>query len=220
MKMKMPLMLSRTRTLEHKIDEFFDKVVFAGLLFRKSLNLYLQQGICDEYRTAMHEVEVLESQGDSLRREIEASLYRDTLIPDMRGDVLSLLEDADKLINRYEATLFKFDIEQPEFPAEYMQVLHQLLDTVCESVEQVIHACRAFFRDIAAVRDYTSKVQWRESEADKLSTQFLRRIFASSELDLAQKMHLRYFVERIDEIANVAEDLSDSLAIYAIKRRI
>ena len=63
-------------------------------------------------------------------------------------------------------------------------------------------------------------MQWLESEADKLSTQFLRRIFASSELDLAQKMHLRYFVERIDEIANVAEDLSDSLAIYAIKRRI
>ena len=48
----------------------------------------------------------------------------------------------------------------------------------------------------------------------------MRRIFASSELDLAQKMHLRYFVERIDEIANVAEDLSDSLTIYAIKRRI
>jgi hypothetical protein len=33
-------------------------------------------------------------------------------------------------------------------------------------------------------------------------------------------MHLRYFVERIDELANSAEDVADALQIYTIKRRI
>ena len=33
-------------------------------------------------------------------------------------------------------------------------------------------------------------------------------------------MHIRYFVERIDDIANKAEDLADTLLIYTIKRRL
>jgi len=220
MKLKRPSLLSRAVRLERRIDDFFDKVVQAGLLFRAALDLYLTEGSSDEYRAKMAAVEQLESQGDKLRREIEAELYQNTLIPDLRSDVLSILEDVDKLINRYEATLFKFDIEQPHFPAEQHQVLRRLLDTVCESVEQVILASRAFFRDIRSVRDYTTKVQWLETEADKLSTRLLRELFRSPELDLAQRMHLRYFVERIDDLANAAEDISDRLTIYAIKRRI
>ncbi len=33
-------------------------------------------------------------------------------------------------------------------------------------------------------------------------------------------MHLRYFVERVDEAANASEDVADELAIYTIKRRL
>ena len=80
-------------------------------------------------------------------------------------------------------------------------------------------AARAFFRDIEAVRDHASKVIFLETEADKIGTKLQRAIF-SSDLPLERKIHLRYFVERIDELANAAEDVADALAIYAIKRRI
>ncbi len=33
-----------------------------------------------------------------------------------------------------------------------------------------------------------------------------------------QKMHLRYFVEKIDRICDQAEDIADEIQIYAIKR--
>ena len=32
-------------------------------------------------------------------------------------------------------------------------------------------------------------------------------------------MHIRYFIERIDNISNEAEDLADLLQIFTIKRR-
>ena len=57
------------------------------------------------------------------------------------------------------------------------------------------------------------------SSADKISTKLKRAVFAS-DLDLAHKTQLRYFVERIDELANEAEDIADYLAIYTIKRKI
>jgi len=57
-----------------------------------------------------------------------------------------------------------------------------------------------------------------EKEADKGSTKLKRQIFAS-DIDLDHKWHLRHFVELIDTIADVSEDVADRLAIYAIKRR-
>ncbi|MBB1486146.1 DUF47 domain-containing protein [Oceanospirillum sediminis] len=220
MKLRFPSMLSRASQLENQLDDFFDKVVVATLIFRNSLELYLNHGICDEYREKLREVETIESKADQLRRDIEVALYHHTLIPELRSDVLALLEEVDKLINRVEACLFKFEIEQPQFPEQHKESVRRLLQTVCECMDQIIYACRAFFRDQNSVKDYSAQVQWLESEADKLSTSLLRAVFRDEQLDLAQRIHLRYFVERIDDLANAAEDISDSLTIYAIKRGI
>jgi uncharacterized protein (UPF0335 family) len=47
----------------------------------------------------------------------------------------------------------------------------------------------------------------------------LKRAVFASDLELAHKTQLRYFVERVDELANEAEDIADYLAIYTIKRQ-
>jgi uncharacterized protein Yka (UPF0111/DUF47 family) len=57
-----------------------------------------------------------------------------------------------------------------------------------------------------------------EKEADKLSTNLKKQIF-SSKRELALKLHLREFVDRIDSIADHVEDVADRLTIYAIKRQ-
>ena len=62
----------------------------------------------------------------------------------------------------------------------------------CEAVEAVVLASRAFFRNIEAVGDHNHKVVYFETEADKASTRLKRKIF-ESDLDLANKIHLREF---------------------------
>ena len=51
-----------------------------------------------------------------------------------------------------------------------------------------------------------------------MSTNLKKQIF-SSKMELALKLHLREFVDRIDSIADHAEDVADRLTIYAIKRQ-
>ena len=41
-----------------------------------------------------------------------------------------------------------------------------------------------------------------------------------SDLSLDQKLQARYFIDRIDEIANLAEDTVDKIFIYTLKRSI
>ena len=67
--------------------------------------------------------------------------------------------------------------------------------------------------------DHNHKVLFFEKEADKTSTKLKRKIFDSS-MDLSSKLHLRHFVENIDNIADWAEDVADRLTIYVIKRTI
>lgn len=215
---KMTHLFGGTRALEDQIDEFFDKVTEAGLVFEKAIGIYLAEGVNGTYDGFLDQEQEIESREDALRRSIESELFARTLIPDLRADVMTMLEDTDGIVNMFQANLFRLSIQQPDIPAEFHSGFRDLTETVIKCVESVVLAARAFFRDMNAVRDHATLTIFLESEADKLSTRLQRSVF-SSDLPLERKMHIRYFIERIDDIANEAEDLADSLQIYTIKRR-
>ena len=216
---KVSHLFSGTRSLENQIDEFLDKVSESGMVFDRAIRVYLNQGPSEEFNNFLNQAANIERRGDDLRRAVEAELYVRTLIPDLRADVLALLENMDHLINVYEGDLFRISIQSPDIPDEFHSGFIELTETVVSCVDSVVLAARAFFRDIDAVRDHSSKTIFLETEADKTGTKLQRAIFASA-LPLERKMHLRYFVERIDELANSAEDVADALQIYTIKRRV
>ena len=207
-----------TRALEDQIDEFFDKVTEAGFVFEKAVGIYLSEGANGVYDGFLDQEREIESREDALRRAIESELFARTLIPDLRADVMTMLEATDGIVNMFQANLYRLSIQQPDIPAEFHAGFRGLAETVIACVDSAVLAARAFFRDMNSVRDHATRTIFLESEADKLSTRLQRSVF-SSELPLERKMHIRYFIERIDDIANEAEDLADSLQIFTIKRR-
>ena len=207
----------RTRLIEARIDEFLDHISEAGIIFRRAVKGYLRSGPEEEFDDAMLHIDNIESRADELRRTIEAELYERTLIPDLRADVLTLLEDMDNLINVCEANCYRFSIETPEIPEEFHNDFNNLTETASECIDAVVMASRAYFRNIEAVRDHTHKVILLESEADKISTKLKRAVFASN-IPKVEKLHLRHFVDRIDELPNAAEDIADQLGIFTVKR--
>ncbi|HED15006.1 MAG TPA: DUF47 family protein [Gammaproteobacteria bacterium] len=212
-------LLGRHRAMEAQLDEFLDQITKASLTFLSAIECYLLANDEREFDHYLTQVEKIESHGDNLRRTIEVELYQQTLIPDLRGDVMRLLEDLDGLINICQGNLFRFSIQQPQIPAECNSGYLQLTKTVITCVEAVVLASRAFFRDISAIRDHIAKVMFYETEADRISTAIQRTVFASK-LALEEKRQLCYFVEHIDNLANAAEDVGDTITIYAIKRRL
>ncbi len=214
--MKRLAIFNKTRELEGQIDEFFDKVGDGALSFKLGIRNYLA-GESGPFEEKLHQVNEIESEGDTLRREIERKLYAQALIPDARGDVLGLLENMDQILNKCEGPMWQFAIERPEIPEKFRDDYNSLLDATVASVDQLVMAARAFFRDAESVSDHMHKVLFYEKEADKISTRLKMAIFAG-DMELARKAQLRNFVEHIDNIADAAEDVADRLAIYAIKR--
>ncbi len=207
-----------SRSVETKIDGFFDTVAEGGMVYRAGVKAYLAGDTAD-FQDAIKSIDKLESQADELSREVEAHLYSHSLIPEHRGDVLGLLENSDDIIDTAKTCLYQFSVEQPSVPEEFHDGYCKLADAGCAAVEAVIVSARAFFNDVRAVKDNLFKVHHYEKEADGISDRLKRSIFAS-DLDLAHKIHLRNFAMNVEKISDKAEDVADRLAIYAIKRMI
>ena len=212
-------LFGQTKQLEREIDQFVDILSEVGLVFKSIVSLYLNNGNTDKFDEMVKQVSGMESKADKITKEVERTLYEETLIPDARSDVLRLLEHMDELIGMYQGNCYHFSIQKPDFPKEFHEDLINLSETVVSCVESLCLTVRSFFRDTKSVRDNAHKVTFYEKESDMQFSSLARKIF-DSDLPLDQKMHLRYFVEKIDRICDQAEDIADEIQIYAIKRSI
>lgn len=209
----------KTRALEGEIEDFLDRLSTASLIFKHAIDIYLRDGATEEFNEKLSHVNGLESEADTLRRSIERQLYAHTLIPESRGDVLGLIENLDKILNKIEGALWNFSIETPDIHEDYHADFRTLTEMSVLSVEHLVIASRAFFVNVEDASNHNHKVMFYEKETDKIGTKLKRAIF-SSDMVLAQKAHVRNFVEHIDNIADLSEDVADRLAIYIIKRTV
>ncbi|MBN2492697.1 MAG: DUF47 family protein [Planctomycetes bacterium] len=209
----------RTRAMAATIDEFLDMVGEAGLAFEKGVHHYLEHGLDAVIEEKLAQISHLEGRADALQRTIETVLHTEMLIPDARGDVLSLLDDLDSLLDSIKSAFLALTIEHPAIPREHHDAMRELVTVSTRAVASAVSASRAYFRDIRAVRDHIHKIAFFEREADHTAIRLNRQIFAS-DLPLERKMHLRDCVRSIDELADEAEGVGDHLAIYAVKRSL
>lgn len=214
----MDLLLRKTRQLEGQIDEYLDHVVRGALIFKEGIKCYLR-GQMDQFAVHMKDLEAMESGGDTLRRSIETRLYLETLIPESRGDVLGLLESSDRVLNRITETLAQFDVEVPDMVEDTKPLYLDLTDAAMATVECMVSAVRAYFREPDKVRDYINKAMFYERQSDSVGDRIKRNIFRM-DLPLSRKIHMRYFTYHIEAIADEAEDVCDRLAIATIKRSL
>lgn len=209
-----------TSKIISRIEEFMNVVDESSLIFKEGIENYLADDSMN-FQDNIEAIDYKEGIADDLRREIEDSLYRYSLIPDFRGDVMQLLERLDDLIDTAKEILSQFDTESPDIPGSLHREFIKLSDLSVKSVEAAVMSSKAFFRDVKLAREKIHRVYFYEKEADKISADIKRIVFKDmKDLDLSHKQHLRYFAYKIEELSNIAEDIADMLRIFVIKRSV
>ncbi|MBK7594661.1 MAG: DUF47 family protein [Gemmatimonadetes bacterium] len=214
----MTILFRQSRELEAEIDEYLDLILQGGLLFRQGVKCFLDHRL-EEFEQRLEELRGIERRGDTLRRGIESKLYLHTLIPESRGDVLGLLESADEVLNVVTSTLLRFSIELPALLDDLNPLFLDLADNAIAAVDAMVGGCRAYFRNLSAVRDHIARTQGLREEVNRLAETYVRAAF-QRDLRLSHKNQLRYFVAHTEQIAEDADDVCDRLAIAAIKRYV
>jgi predicted phosphate transport protein (TIGR00153 family) len=204
------------KELIDSINTFLDNILKINVLFKTLLENYFNKKF-QEVDKITNEISDLESQCDKIRRDVERKIYQETLIPDLRGDVLGMLENLDKIPGQIQANAHSFNTEKPNVDEELNSNFLKLCDYASECIALLIEGSRNFFIDKKVTIEKCLQVSKVESRADKVSTELKNIIFSNNENGLATKVHLRYFVEIMDEVANLSEDVADRLIISSSK---
>ncbi|HPY97185.1 MAG TPA: DUF47 family protein [Candidatus Cloacimonadota bacterium] len=210
--------LNKVKQMELKIDEYLDLVSESGILFAQIIAFYNAK----KYDLMCEKCEIVrtnERTADEYRIEIEQHLYKYTLIPENRGDVLSILENTDKVINQIKLIVMTMSIEKPEFADSTIPYIELMVQSTANAVEELIKAVRAFFHNFHLINDYTHKVFFYEKEVDDYSEKLRKEIF-DSKIDLTRKLHLKQIIYEIEMISDYCQSVCDRLIIYSIKRQL
>lgn len=212
-------LFGKTKQLISQINIFLDRLSSSAIHFEDTFSLYLRDPQHEELEEKMEFLFSEESKQDELRRQIEAYIFEKMLIPDLRVDVMRLLEKMDKPLNSLESLGHLLLIERPDIPDYLRDDLKELCEKSVKSIDYLTMAVRAFFMNINDVHNHTQKVVLYENMADKVELRIRRKIFAS-DMELAEKVYFTSFTNRIADLADLAENITDMLLIYTLKRRM
>ncbi|MFW6238363.1 MAG: DUF47 domain-containing protein [Halanaerobiales bacterium] len=216
----MKKIFGRSRELQVEISEYLDTVNKAALIFKRDLNRYIKRNY-STFREDLDEIDEVENDADEYQKDIKHKLYKYMLIPEARGDVLAILESIDTVVDLSKKVLTQLSVEKPEIYDFIREDYLELTENSASAVDMLVKSVRAYFEEISLVNDYVNKVHFYEHEADKNEEKILRKIFRSQELDdLAEKIHIRDYTERVASLSDKAETISERVSVAAIKRQI
>jgi len=202
------------------IERFLNTIDQGGLIFKEGVKNYLH-GNRESFNDNLKTLSALETDADIIKRKVENILYTQSLMPQLRGDILKLMESLDTILDNAKSNLFQFDVEIPHIPVEIHADIIKLTELSVSAMESVIPAAKSYFRNPENVKENLHRVYLFEKEADKLADAIKRRVFHDMHnLKLSEKFHLRYFTLHIENLSDAAQKAADLLAIMAIKRTL
>ena len=213
------ILFKRTRKLEEQISLFLMNIIQAGYLVKQGLESYLEKGVDKHFKVLQAEVSSLEAENDSLRRQMELDLYHHMLLPDMRSDLIDLLEACDKIINKYETDMILWSLEKPDIPKKLHIPLLQMMMSSLDCVGAFIGGVRSFFLG-KNVDDEIQITYALEHQVDLQAMDLKALIFKDKRLNLAHQLQLKEFIYSLEKISDMTEDAADKLKVMVAKHAL
>ncbi len=207
----------RQHQIETLVLGHLGEVAKAIGFFQGALVAYLHEHDVDKAAKLAFETHRAEGIADDVRREVEVKLLAGALLPSSRRDVLQVIEQVDRLANSAEAILDYLLFQKPEIPEELGEIMLEIVEKTGEIFSKVERMIGHLFRDLSQLHTETQAIEKIEGEIDQRERAIIKRLF-KMDLDLARKLQLHGFVERLVEISDRAEDLSDYVDIIAVDR--
>lgn len=213
------VLFKRMKMLDTKFKTFLMNIIIASVVFCEITEVFLQGKTPRKFAQLKNKIQDLESENDMLRREIEASLYRQMILPGMRSDLLDLMEACDHVINQYERVVLMWSIEKMKVPSDCFKETVQVVTTTRDCVGFLMSGVKAFLDGQVSVDNEVQECYFLEHMVDQIAFDLKARIF-KKKITLAHQLQLKEFVISLEKISDLAEDAADKLKIIAVKHAL
>ncbi|PNR94592.1 TIGR00153 family protein [Petrotoga sp. 9PWA.NaAc.5.4] len=208
---------------EEKIIDLFSKhlsKIEEGLSsFEEMVVSYLNNDK-EKTKETLEKISEIESEADSLRRKTESVMYEGAFLPNFRGDLLGLIEAADKVMNKIQSVSEILEFQKPNIPEEFKEDFLGQIQLVKKSYKFLKKSIESLFENIEKGHEFVKKVEEYEHKEDILEKALIKKLFDMEKLQLAEKIQLKDLFLQIGDIADRAEDASDRVEIIILKRNI
>ncbi|MDP4153027.1 MAG: DUF47 family protein [Bacillota bacterium] len=215
-------MFKKGKKVLELVDRHYNEVCECFNHFDTFLSLYLKNGKSEETVDQYHKIDLLEHDADSTRREIVSDFLEGTLLAQTRKEILQIVESVDKIANKGQDIARQMLYENVKFPEFVESNVTEISRLTKEQISILTKVLDILFDDYdVLIRDNSllHEIKVMESKVDTVELDAVKKLF-ESDLDLAVKNHIKYFITKIADISDLVEDISDEIQVMVVFRRV
>jgi predicted phosphate transport protein (TIGR00153 family) len=200
-----------------------DKVKECAELFKEATVCHIGEE-CKEFDLLTDQVARLESEADSIKRNIRNHLPRGILMPVDKFQFMSYLREQDKVVDALEEALFWLSFRPRGMPEELSAEILHLVEAVIKATEklpELVSLATDYFKSRSdkqrtKIKSLIRDIRQHEREADLLERELKFNIFGKIK-DALVVFHLIRLVEIVGTIADHAQNASDRMRAMIAK---
>ena len=209
-----------SRSGESELDRYLDAIDDATTICRTAVDVYLANGPDGTCWQQAKRISEQLRRLDDMQQEIEMAVPAQTLVGGLFGELMDPLTGVGRLLKDMKRQITGFAIESGfsgpgrRVPAHLVPDVQELADEVCAAVDALVDGCRSSMlweEEPATPAHEERSVSWYEGQADRLSTQLIKKIFGDEVLDVESQLPLAQLIEEIDRVADYAESIDREL---------
>lgn len=207
----------RAKEVEKLMLEQFDQVDRTLREVSLVIREYCQND--KSFKKNSFEVHQMEHKADKVRRRIGVMLSAGAYLPVYREHYFKLVRLIDEIANQAEVVGDFITLTRPLIPDFLEEKFCELIDMNLETFDLLKHALVAFLEGEKEQSETTRAIRHRESDVDTLQFHMTRILFKSN-LDKIEKLHTKELIDKISNISDFVEDVSDHFEILAAIHRM
>lgn len=213
------MFFDRQRQIENLLKKYIDLLKKSADSFEKGIYIFISDGLSETFQQYAKETHKFESEMDSIRHDIAYEMYSKTILPESRGDILRILKLADNIPGCMQSVMFDLSIGAINLPDYILEDFKLLIKNSCIAVRNVAECFLGIFSDKNKVLKLAKETDSSESKCDSFQHNILSDIFKNSS-DIGFNVLIKLFIEKIGDISDYSEKVSDQAIIISVKGQI
>jgi predicted phosphate transport protein (TIGR00153 family) len=190
--------------------------------FIEFVSYFFENGVDSHSEVLACKVDDCEQYCDELKRRLEHGVFTKALAPNVRADLLRIVETIDQIPNYCEDLANMMMDQKTEILNENKEDIKKLLSLLYNAFSlTAVSAGSIFFNEEDSMK-LSEKIDEINLEAVKLKRTMVKRIFSDSEMEThpGSRLMQKEIVVKIGKIGHLCKFLSERIIIASIKQHV
>lgn len=212
-------LFKKEQQLENLIFQYLENLTRTQEHFVQAMETCLDEGLCEQFGFLIDQTHKFESKADEIKEEVNVLMYSRALIPELREDIMNLLEHVDCIPRIFELILHLIRSQKLKLPEFIKLDIKDLIRISVESCTLMIKQIDLMMKNQQGIRALLATIDHNESHCDHIERSLMAKVF-DSDLEKVDKLQMKELIIALGEISDQADRVSKRVNIMTLKRRV